>query len=216
MHHDVRARPYAFDRVFARTIADVHAHPQDLRLQIAALQAELVQAAQSLDTAVALARADGFAAGLAQARTERAEALLASQAGIADGLTRLAEQFAATETRMAAEACEIALAAGRVLAADCFKADPVGAIDKAIGRVLSQTGYREALHIRVAPDLFASVEACLATRAVAEQRRLDATVHADATIPPGDVRIAWDRGGLSLDADARLLAVQSALGLVPA
>ena len=216
MHHDVRARPYAFDRVFARTLADIHTHPQDLHLQVAALQAELLQAAEDQVTETGQARVDGFAAGLAQARSECAQALLTTEAAIVKGLGLIAAQFAETEARMAAVASDVALAAGQVLAATCFKADPTGAIDKAIGRVLSQTGYREALHIHVAPAQFASVEALIAVRAASEQRRLDATVQADATVLPGDVRIVWDRGGLSLDAEARLAAVQSALALVTA
>jgi flagellar assembly protein FliH len=211
VYHDVRARPYAFDRVFARTLADTQTHPQDLDLTVAALQAELLQAAEDQATIVGQARADGFAAGLAQARTECTQALLTTEAAIVAGLAQLAAQFAETEARMAAVASDVALAAGQVLAATCFTADPTGAIDKAIGRVLTQTGYREALHIHVAPPQFASVEALVAARAASEQRRLDATVHADATVPPGDVRIVWDRGGLSLDAEARLAAVQSAL-----
>lgn len=216
MHHDVRARPYAFDRVFTRTLADIHSHPQDLHLKVAALQAEVLQAAEDQATVVGQARADGFAAGLAQARTECAQALLTTEAAIVAGLAQLAGQFAETEARMAAVASDVALAAGQVLAATCFKADPTGAIDKAIGRVLSQTGYREALHIHVAPAQFASVEALVAARAASEQRRLDATVHDDSTVSPGDVRIVWNRGGLSLDAEARLAAVQSALALVAA
>lgn len=214
MYHDVRATPYAFDRVFASTLSDIHTHPQDLHLQVAALQAELLQAAEDQAAAAGLARADGFAAGLAQARTECAQALLTTEAAIVQRLSQLAAQFAETEVRMAATASEVALAAGRVLAATCFEADPTAAIDQAIGRVLSQTGYREALHIHVSPAQFAGIEALVAARAASERRQIGATVHADATVPPGDVRIVWDRGGLSLSAEERLLAVQSALELV--
>ena len=202
--------------MFARPSAEIPVDAKDLHLQISALQTDLAQAVDEQAEAVATARADGFAAGLAQARAEIAQALLTTETAIAKEVAGLNDRFLETERRMAIVATEVALAAGSVLAATALDADPTGAIDQAIGRVLAQTGYREALRVHVAPSLLPAVEALIASRASLEQRSFDATVHADPLLRPGDVNILWDRGGLALDADARMLAVRAALGLVPA
>lgn len=209
-HH---ARPYAFDRVFAQSARNGLRDQPDLVVQLDAIRADRDRRQGDAEAAVARARADGFAAGLAQARAEIATSLLSAETALADGLDRLEARFAETEARIAGVAAEVAMAAAELLAARAIAECPALAIDAAVGRVLSQTGFRETLHLHVHPSTGGQIRALLADRESAEQRPLAITVHDDPALAAGDANILWDQGGLSLDAAARNAAVRAALGL---
>lgn len=216
MGHENPTRAYAFERIFALSDSDASRSPQDIGLHLLALQAELAELRRDAEPALALARADGFAAGLAQARTETATALVQTETVLAAAIAGLETEFCLTEARIAAVAADVCLSAAELLAARAIEADPTLAIDAALGRVLSQTGFRERLHLRVHPSLAEAVETLIARRQSAEQRPLTITIHADPAVAVGDAQILWDQGGLSLDADARRVAVRDSLGLAPA
>ena len=213
MGHENPARPYEFERVFALSAADATRNPQDLALHLMSLEAELEEYRRDTEPALQQARADGFAAGLAQARTETAAALLTAESRLASAIAALEAGFCATETRMAATAAAVCLAAAEMLAARAIAEVPTAAIDAAIARVLAQTGFRERLHVRVHPTLAVSVRALVDGRQSTEQRPLQIAVHEDDSVAVGDVHILWDEGGLSLDAAARNAAVRDALGI---
>jgi flagellar assembly protein FliH len=181
-----------------------------------ALQAELATQRRDSELALTQARADGFAAGLAQARIETAAVLVQTETALVAAIAGLETEFCATEARIAAVAADVSLAAAQLLAARAIDADPTLAIDAALARVLAQTGFREMLHLHVHPSLADALRALVAGRQSAEQRPLTITIHADAAVPVGDARILWDQGGLSLDAAARRAAVRDALGIAPA
>ena len=204
MGHEHPTRAYAFERIFSLSDSDASRSPQDIGLHLLALQAEL-----------ATLRSDGFAAGLAQARTETAEALVQTETTLIAAIAGLETEFCTTEARIAAVAANVSLAAAQLLAARAIAVDPTLAIDAALARVLAQTGFREMLHLRVHPLLADAVRALVAGRQSAEQRPLTITIHEDPAVPVGDARIMWDQGGLSLDAAARCAAVRDALGIAP-
>jgi flagellar assembly protein FliH len=206
-------RPYAFERIFALSAADPCSNPQDQALQLLALQAELARQQEESSAALAQARADGFAAGLAQARSDTASALLMAEEALVAGIAKLEAGFLKTETRIAGAAAEVAMTAAEQLAARAIAADPCLAIDQALGRVLTQIGFRETLHIHVHPSLADALQAVIEHRGSLAQRPLSIIVHPEADLPPGDAHILWDEGGLSLDAAARNAAVREALGL---
>jgi flagellar assembly protein FliH len=210
------ARPYAFERIFALSAADASRHPEDLALQVLSLQADLQHLREESTAELARARADGFAAGMAQARTDNTAALEATATVLADEIARLDSNFAETEGRMARLAAEVTLAAADLLAARAIQDSPGVAVDAAIARVLSQTGFREALHVHVHPSLTAPLSDLIADRQAVEQRTLAITIHDDPLVKPGDAHILWDQGGLSLDAAARATAVREALGIAEA
>lgn len=210
---DHPTRPYAFDRIFAQSAIDATRNPQDLALQLHAMQAEMDRQRDGAQTELVRARADGFASGLAQARAETAAALLSAATAVADGLDRLEALFVEAEARIAGVAADVVLTAAELLAAQAVAQTPGRAIDAAIARVLTQTGFRETLHVHVHPDGAAGLRELLAERQGAEQRPLTVTIHDDPRLPPGDANILWDQGGLSLDSSARNSAVRNALGL---
>lgn len=207
--HNVQ--PFAFDRVFsvppkggAPAAADLLPEVASLRAELAALKAE--QGAQ-----LALARAQGFEAGLSQARTERDAALLSAVDALQAGLETIDERFEEVSQRVTGEAAEIALAAADMIAGRALEAAPTDAIDSAIGRVLGQVARGTELEVRVHPELVEAIEARIADRQSKDRRRLFLTVVPDATITLGDAMIGWDQGGLAVDATARREAVRAEL-----
>jgi flagellar assembly protein FliH len=202
---------FAFDRVFtvppaggAPVDADLLPELVNLRAELAALKAE--QGAQ-----LALARAQGFEAGLSQARAEREAALLSAVDALQAGLESIDERFEEVSQRVTGEAAEIALAAADMIAGRALDAAPTDAIDSAIGRVLGQVARGTELEVRVHPELVEAIEARIAERQSKDRRRLFLTVIADAAIPLGDAMIGWDQGGLAVDAAARREAVRAEL-----
>jgi flagellar assembly protein FliH len=79
--------------------------------------------------------------------------------------------------------------------------------------VLTQVARGQELHIRVHPELVDATEALIAGRQSRDRRRLSLTVISDDTLAIGDALIAWEQGGLTLDAAARRSAILAELGL---
>lgn len=206
--------PFAFDRVFATPKgAAAAASETDLMETIIVLRAEIDLLKAQLETATAVARADGFEGGLAQARGETAAAMLAATDALHASIEAVEQEFEAIEQRTSRAAADVALAAAEGLAARAVATDPALAIDEAIGRVLTQVARGTELHIRVHPDLVEPTEALIATRQSRDRRRLALTVIADPSLAVGDALIAWEQGGLTLDAAARRAAILAELGL---
>lgn len=203
------ARPFAFDRVFSSVAAP--AIDQDLPARIAELEADAARTAAAHDTALAYAREQAFEAGLALARAERETALLAAIDALQASLENVDAQIAEATTRVTADAAHIALAAADHLAARALAAEPAAAIDEAIGRVLSQIARGTEVQVRVHPDVVEDAESVIGVRQEGDRRLLALHVIGDATVSPGDASIAWDGGGLALDAAARVAAVREEL-----
>jgi len=207
------AKPFAFDRVF--TLPKAAAAPRDALPEVITLRDELERLKQQFETAVAVARADGFEAGLAQARGETAVALLAATDALHVSIEAVEDEYAAIERRLSKVAADVAMAAAEGLAAQAIEADPARAIDEAIGRVLLQVARGQELHIHVHPDLLEQMEKRVLARQSSDRRRLSLTLLADPAIAIGDALIAWEQGGLALDAAARRAAIRAELGLAP-
>lgn len=205
-------KPFAFDRIFAvASPAPVDLCAEDLQLQIASLEAELEQVRSDQDAMLALARADGFEAGLTQARNERETAYLAAADALQASLESVESRFEAAVAQVEQDAAEVALSAAEVLAARAIAADPAAGIDEAIGRVLKQVARGQELLVSVHPSLLAEVERLIGRRQAGDRRRLNLHVVADEMLAPGDARIEWDQGGLVLDAAARAAEIRAEL-----
>lgn len=204
---------FAFDRIFAVPGGDAGAKVAsgDTLIELTALRAELALLKSDVDAQIALARAEGFEAGLAQARAERDVALLSAVDALHAGIEALDERFEEVSTRVTGEAAEIALAAADMIAGRAIDIAPAEAIDAAIGRALGQVARGTELEIRVNPELIETIEARVAERQSKDRRKLNLTVVGDVTIPVGDAQIGWEKGGLSLDAGARRAAVMEEL-----
>lgn len=200
---------YAFDRVF-RVIEPAIADA-DAALDREVLRAELQAQAAAHETALAIARADAFEAGLTHARGEQNAALLCAVDALHGAIDALEARFDDAVERVVAEATDVALAAAHMLAGRALSLDPAALIDEGIGRVLEQIVRGTELHVRVHPDLVEPVQARIAARRTTDRRQLNLAVMPDATLTPGDALINWDHGGLLLDAQARRAAVESEL-----
>jgi flagellar assembly protein FliH len=203
---------FAFDRIFSTPASESATIPSgDMLLEISALRAELALLQADVDTQVNLARAEGFEAGLAQARAERDVALLSAVDALHAGIEALDDRFEDVSKRVTGEAAEIALAAADMIAGRAIEAAPAETIDAAIGRALGQVARGTELEIRVHPDLIEAIEARIAERQASDRRKLNLTVIGDVTIAIGDALIGWEQGGLALDASARRQAVMEEL-----
>lgn len=203
---------FAFDRIFSTPASGSATVPSgDMLLEISTLRAELALLRSEMDAQVALARAQGFDAGLAQARGERDVALLSAFDALHAGIESLDERFEDVSRRVTGEAAEIALAAADMMAGRAIDAAPAETIDAAIGRALSQVARGTELEIRVHPELIEAIEARIADRQAKDRRKLALTVVGDVTLAVGDAMIGWEQGGLALDATARRKAVMAEL-----
>ena len=203
--------PFAFDRVFSIAQADAANTTEDSVYELMALRAELVALRADGAAQVAVARAEGFDAGLAQARGERDAALLSAVDALQAGVETIESEFAGAVARVTGEAGEVALAAAELLAARAIETAPAAAINAAIGRALAQVLRGTELQVRVHPDIAAEIEACVTARQENDRRNLNLTVIADEALAPGDARIGWESGSLTLDASARRTAIEAEL-----
>ncbi|CAN5543273.1 hypothetical protein BH10PSE14_BH10PSE14_13940 [soil metagenome] len=205
--------PFAFDRIFTLPKATARAGSDQDSPEVAALTAELDLLKLRFEASAAVAHADGFEAGLAQARGETASALLAATDALHASIETVEGEFEAIEQRLSKVAADVAMAAADGLAARALQADPTLAIDEAIARVLTQVARGQELQIRVNPALIEQMEALIADRQSRERRRLSLTVIADPALAIGDALILWTQGGLALDANARRTAILAELDL---
>ncbi len=207
-------RPFAFDRVFSGVAtADQGVPTEDLQARVIVLEDEAARAVAERDAAVAQA----FEAGLAEARAERETALLAAVDALQASLEAVDARIADMTTQVTADATEIALSAADHLAARALATEPGAAIHEAIGRVLGQVARGTDLRVRVHPDFVREIERLIGERQAGDRRQLGLHVTGDATLAPGDACIAWDAGGLTLDAAGRRAAILEELApLLPA
>ncbi|WP_033921519.1 FliH/SctL family protein [Sphingomonas sp. 37zxx] len=205
-----QTKPFAFDRIFSTAKVE----EADAVEALAVMRAERDLLQSQLETGLVVARAEGFEAGLAQARSETAVALLAAADALHVSLEAVEEEFAAIEQRLSTVAADVAMAAAEGLAARALEADPARPIDEAIGRVLLQVARGQELRVHVHPDLLEKMEALIAERQSRDRRRLSLTLFADAALPVGDALISWEQGGLALDAAARRAAILAELDLM--
>lgn len=200
------ARPFAFDRVFTAATPRSEEDGRDamsLAIELELAQAEIARRDAAHRDELARARADGFAAGLVHARADRETALLAAIDALSCGVETLTDSLGETRAELLRDAAALAWTAAEHLAAHTLALDPAAPVDAAIGRALAQVSRGTELVVRVHPDLLAPIAARIAERQALDRRRLNLHVTADPALAPGDARIAWDEGGLSLDRAAR-------------
>ncbi|HUD91825.1 flagellar assembly protein H [Sphingobium sp.] len=218
MEAAISIKPFGFDRVFRFGAAPedesaaVAPPVEELHAQIVALQERIEQLRQDQEVALLKARSEGVAQGLAQARGERAEAMLSATDALHAALDDLGGQWSTERDRLIQDAAEVALCAADMIAGHAIRQEPGRAIDEALGRALRQVARGTALLIRVHPDSLEDVERLVADRRTGERRALNISIVADADIPPHDAHIGWAEGGLVIDAASRRAAIACELG----
>jgi flagellar assembly protein FliH len=212
MEAAIHIKPFGFDRVFHVSgseapdagIPEINEQADDLQARIDAMEeahrAELFRA-----------RADGFEAGLGQARREREAALLSAVDAIHAAIEQVDAYLAEVTDSITRDAAEIALAAAHALAGHAIAHSPARAIDEALGRVLHQVARGTQLTVRVHPSLLPDVQRIIADRQAHDRRKLSIATLADESTPEGDALIFWDEGGLAVDMSARNATVLAEL-----
>lgn len=221
MHARSTIQPFGFERVFfhpSEAPAD-GADPADgepaevpaehLREQIAELEARIARMQADHHAELGRARADGFEAGLAQARSERGEALLAATDALHGAIDALDDRFDTVARAMVSDAGAVALHAAEMLAGHAIDAAPARAIDEALDRVLEQVARGTPLVVRANPAMRDELAELIVAHEARAGRALAISVVGDETVPEGDARIEWYAGGLNVDAAARRAAVMA-------
>lgn len=152
---------------------------------------------------IALAREEGYAAGLVAGQRQAMASVEREQAGafavVGERLALAAEALRALEARLEQEAIDIAVAVATKLAESLTAREPMAEIRRLVGDCFANLRGVPHLVIRVHDDLLEAARAEL-TRLAAE-RGFDGrlVIMAEPTIRPGDCRIEWASGGIMLD-----------------
>lgn len=205
-------KPFDFDRVFRFDDAPRDAGVQqavmaDLHTHLAELEAQLAAALQQKDEASEAAWAAGHAAGLEQARTERAEAQLAATDALHAAFDDLGAEFAAVTDQLTRDTAQLAHVAADILAGHAVRVEPTRAFEEALGRALQQLAFGVKLLIRTHPDSAAHFQEIAADQLARQGMSISINVVADDNIAPNDAHISWGRGGLIVDSEERRSAV---------
>lgn len=214
MDSSFRITPFAFDRIFEperRRDSRRKGDASDLAIEVDALRIEIEALHKSQQDELARTRTEAFQAGLDHARTERDSAILSSLDALQASLEAVCENRDELVAECSQDAAELALAAAEKLAGHAIQLDPGRTIDDAIGRVLSQVARGQEVHVTVHPDLLEEIEGRIEMRQTNDRRRLFLSVSGDPAVAPGDAVLAWDRGGVTLDAAARRTAIMAEL-----
>lgn len=216
MEAAIHVKPFGFDRVFhfsgGEEPAKVTEEPPQLLDQVEALQERIAAIEEAHRVELGRARADGFAAGLDQARRDREAAVLAAADAIHAAIEQIDLRLDWAIEAMTTDAAAAALAAAEALAGHAIDHVPARAIDEALDRVLRQVARGTALTVKVHPDLVDVIEQQALARANRDRRKLAISVIADAATPPGDAEILWEEGGLTVSMAARRAAVLAEIG----
>lgn len=210
---------FNFDRVFvpAPRAADESA-PEEfgaLPRTVEELEAEIALLKIDHQAELATVRAEAFQAGLDYARKEREMAVLSAADAVHAGIEHLDARLADIEASLLRDAAGFALSAAEYIAGRAIEDKPAEAIGLAIDRVMERVETGRSIEVRVHPDLLATVETYVAPRAgECERLRLRLSVVADDAVVRGDAVVAWDKGGLLLDAAARQAAVAAELDAI--
>jgi len=200
-------KPFCFDTEFAASAPRADGRLGEGALEASALRAEMEAMRAEHGAAVERVRNEAYLEGLAQARAERQQAVLAALDALQAEWEAFADGREAMIGHLRTEACALARTIGEALAARALSDTPVDAIDEAIGRVLGQIARGQEVLILVNPDLVEQVEERIGGHQSQDRRRLNLVVQPDEAIPPGDAHMRWEGGGLRLDAQARAAAV---------
>lgn len=176
-------------------------------LDAEALRAELEMLREQQQQELTRTRQEAFQAGIDHARTERDAAILSS----IDALGAALEDAAADRESLIAEysqdAAGLALVAAEAIAGHATGIAPSRAIDEGIGRVLAQLARGEEIQVAVHPELAEDIQRRIEAREAGNRKRISLTVVEDEAIAPGDAVLTWDRGGISINAEARKAAI---------
>jgi len=160
------------------------------------------------EAAVAIARAEGFDAGLAAGRAEGDSLARAIAAAMASALDRAADRLDSALAELADAAADLGLAAAEHLAGQALPDAPPAAV---IADAVRQAAGNPILRLTVHPDSVETARAAATAAAAARGSGLRIDVLADERLQAGDVEADWLTGGLAVEAADRRAALIAAL-----
>jgi flagellar assembly protein FliH len=164
-----------------------------------------------MDAAKAAARAEGVAAGRAEAEQQIArrvaDACVAVGAQLGELMSVLAQQHEAQTRQSVAAATEIA----RRLLPSLGKREAIGEIEALIRDCLSRLHDEPRLVVRVADELLDPIRQNVDQLTAAAGYTGRVILFADPAIKPGDARVEWADGGAERDSAAIWREIDSAI-----
>lgn len=209
-------RPFEFGRRF-----DIEELPeQDQAEQLEREEQQREKAERDLaerEAQVAVAKAEGYEAGHAAAKTEIEAEMTRVGSVLAD---RLDAAFSSAETiyqRITDDAIELALAIGKGLAGELMRDDPLGCAEQAIANALAEQIDRPRLIVKTAPSDLRALESFVEKHAEEVRYEGRIMVQDDQNLSPGDCIIEWADGGMRAINDERVARVSGEIaGLLAA
>ncbi|AXK44149.1 FliH/SctL family protein [Erythrobacter aureus] len=211
--------PYNFDRTFVqedrrqptsfggRRKSDRSEHALDAE----ALRAEIEMLREQQQAELVRTREEAFQAGLDHARADREAAVLSSIDALQATLEELARNRETMLSEFTQDAAELAIAAADAIAGHATGIAPDKTVSDAIGRVLAQIARGEEIQVAVHPDLIESLRAKIDERQADNRKNIAISLNPDASVAAGDAVLTWDRGGVSINAEARRAAITAEL-----
>jgi flagellar assembly protein FliH len=164
-----------------------------------------------LEAARAAAIAEGRAAAFAEAAADTEQRVATALGLIAADIRQLSANGAALALDTQREALALLRTILRKLAPALFRRDPLTEIETLVAEVLRDAIDEPRLVIRVADDLFDSMQARLAPLADAAGFAGKLVLLADNAMLPGDCRVEWADGGAERNTRRLLADIDTAL-----
>ena len=157
----------------------------------------------------AVARAEGFEAGLAQARGERDAAIRTALTAIAGDLGHGIAQVDALRAQLAGQAVELALALAEAIAGKALAQTGLAGIEAVVADVLAEQIEAPRLTIRVGAALLDDVRERVQAEASAMHFEGRLIFQPEPGFGPGDCAIEWANGGVRHVAAERRAAIEA-------
>lgn len=208
MSFEGRIRPFQFDRDFAGVVSPRSMAGAELQNELEQLKQRLATSEADMDVRLAAAREDGFAAGLAHARTDQQMALLAALDSLQAAVEGADAELSDLRGQMLEGAASLAVAAAEQLAAIALAVEPSAAIQAAVEKAADEAGLDARLQIQLNPADATVVETSASHWSL---RTVAIEIVPDSRIATGDARISWGTSTMALERADRKSRVEAVI-----
>lgn len=188
-------RRFEFDRRFDLSHLSDADRARTLEAE-AEIRDEIERKQAEAEAIKAVARAEGYQAGLEAARKEREAELGDAVARLNNNLERAFIQAAEFHGEVTLDAVALAVAIGEGLAGELFKANPLGCAQHAISTALIEQFERPRMTIKVCPVDRAELAAFVDSKINLTGYEGRIIFQDDANLQSGDCLIEWSDGGI--------------------
>jgi flagellar assembly protein FliH len=161
---------------------------------------------------IARVQAEAYRNGMTAGDTKIEGRTAAACERIAQGIVALTQSLSGVETRLEAEAVEVAVAVARKLAPELVAAEPLAEIEALAASCFRQLIAAPHVVVRIAEPIYEAAHQRLEEIARLHGFAGRLVVLAEPGIALGDCRIEWADGGLARDRSATDTAIGEAVG----